>query len=133
VADHAVRVAYVALEMIEAVAQLNQEHGYALRLRIRIHSAPVMAGVIGPRKFIYDLWGDTVNTASRMESQGVNARAQVSEATRRLLGEAFIFEERGGSTSRERAWCPHGYWRVRMGLRPPDWLLVNRRTGLKGY
>jgi class 3 adenylate cyclase len=54
-----------------------------------------VAGVIGKRKFIYDLWGDTVNTASRMESQGVAGRVQVTEATRRRLGAPFLFEERG--------------------------------------
>ena len=113
VADHAVRGAHVALDMLEAVERLNQEHGYALRLRIGIHSGPVMAGVIGTRKFIYDLWGDAVNTASRMESQGVAARAQVSEATRQLLGDAFLLEERGGVDIKGK------------GLMP-TWLLAGR-------
>ena len=55
----------------------------------------MVAGVIGKRKFIYDLWGDAVNTASRMESHGVAGRVQVTEATRRRLAEPFLFEERG--------------------------------------
>jgi adenylate cyclase len=93
--DHAERAAHAALDMLEALDELNGRNGCALRLRIGLHSGPVMAGVIGKRKFIYDLWGDTVNTANRMESHGIAARAQVSEATRDLLGNGFIFEERG--------------------------------------
>ena len=94
-ADHAVRAAHMALDMIDALAVFNERNGYALQLRIGINSGAVVAGVIGKRKFIYDLWGDAVNTASRMESHGVAGRVQVTEATRRLLGEPFLFEERG--------------------------------------
>jgi adenylate cyclase len=95
VADHAGRAAHMALDMLQALQRFNAENGYELQLRIGIHSGAAVAGVIGKSKFIYDLWGDAVNTASRMESQGVVAHTQVTEATRRQLGEEFEFEERG--------------------------------------
>src|SRR5256714_3489441 len=88
-------VAQMALEM---ASELRQVQGFAdnlLALRIGIHSGPVVAGVIGKRKFSYDLWGDTVNTASRMESHGEPGRIQVSAATRALLDDAFEVTERG--------------------------------------
>jgi adenylate cyclase len=94
-ADHAARAAHMALDMMDALASFNERNGYRLQMRIGINSGAVVAGVIGKRKFIYDLWGDTVNTASRMESHGVAGRVQVTEATRRRLGAPFLFEERG--------------------------------------
>ncbi|MFC3109372.1 adenylate/guanylate cyclase domain-containing protein [Undibacterium arcticum] len=93
--DHAVRAAHMALDMLDALDRFNARNGYRLQLRIGINSGAVVAGVIGKRKFIYDLWGDAVNTASRMESHGVAGRVQVTEATRRRLAEPFLFEERG--------------------------------------
>ncbi|KAI3610217.1 protein incorrectly called adenylate cyclase (plasmid) [Cupriavidus necator H850] len=93
--DHAVRAAHMALDMTDALTHFNQRTGFNLQMRIGINSGPVVAGVIGKRKFIYDLWGAAVNTASRMESHGVAGRVQVTDATRRLLGESFLFEERG--------------------------------------
>ena len=66
-----------------------------LRLRIGIHTGPAIAGVIGDTRIAYDLWGDAVNAASRMESYGVPGRIHVSEAFRDAAGEAFVFEERG--------------------------------------
>ncbi|RQR26682.1 PAS domain S-box protein [Burkholderia sp. Bp9143] len=94
-ADHAVRAAHMALDMIDALVRFNQRTGYNLQMRIGVNSGAVVAGVIGKHKFIYDLWGDAVNTASRMESHGVAGRVQVTDATRRRLGEPFQFEERG--------------------------------------
>lgn len=93
--DHAVRAAHMSLDMIDALTRINRRHGYNLQMRIGINSGPVVAGVIGRRKFIYDLWGAAVITASRMESHSVAGRVQVTDATRRLLGDRFLFEERG--------------------------------------
>jgi adenylate cyclase len=93
--NHAVRGAHMALDMIEALDRFNQQNGCTLQVRIGIHSGAVVAGVIGRHKFIYDLWGDAVNTASRMESHGVAGRAQVTEDTRQRLSGQFLLEERG--------------------------------------
>jgi adenylate cyclase len=94
-ADHAERAALMALDMIEVMEQLNENGPYKLRVRIGISSGAAVAGVIGTRKFLYDLWGDVVNTASRMESLGVSGRIHVTDFTRQRLGDAFLFEERG--------------------------------------
>jgi adenylate cyclase len=93
--DHAARAAHMALDMLESVDQYNARSGQELQMRIGINSGPLVAGVIGKRKFIYDLWGATVNIASRMESHGVAGRIQISESTRTQLGVPFLFEERG--------------------------------------
>jgi adenylate cyclase len=95
VADHAARAAHMALDMLDALARFNERSGCNLQIRIGINSGPVVAGVIGKHKFIYDLWGAAVNTASRMESHGVAGRIQITEATRSRLGEPFVLEERG--------------------------------------
>jgi guanylate cyclase len=93
--DHAEAVAKMALEMRTYIAEKRLARGERLDVRIGIHSGPVVAGVIGTRKFSYDLWGDTVNTASRMESHGEPGKIQVSEATRALLSPKFALIERG--------------------------------------
>lgn len=93
--DHAVRAAHTALDMLEAIDGFNARSGHTLAVRIGINSGSGVAGVIGKRKFIYDLWGDAVNVASRMESHGVAGRVQVTEATRRRLNGTFRLEERG--------------------------------------
>jgi class 3 adenylate cyclase len=69
--------------------------GQPIRVRIGVHSGPLVAGVLGTNKLIYDIWGDTVNTASRMEKYGEPGRIAVSAATRALLGNQFRFEPRG--------------------------------------
>lgn len=93
--DHAEAVAAMALDMREAVERWNKEQGTALAVRIGIHTGPIAAGVIGIKKFIYDIWGDAVNTASRMESHGLPGEIQVSEETRRRIYRSFELKRRG--------------------------------------
>lgn len=93
--DHVGAIAQLALAMQSAVTVIPTPTQQPLSLRIGIHSGPVIAGVIGTRKFIYDLWGDTVNVASRMESQGEPGRIQVTRTIYRELRHRFQFEERG--------------------------------------
>ena len=93
--DHAVQTAHLALDMLEALEHFNILGGHALQARIGIATGAVVAGVIGKRMYVYDVWGDAVTTASRMESHGVAGRVQVADSTRRLLGESFSYEERG--------------------------------------
>jgi class 3 adenylate cyclase len=92
--DHAARVVDLGLAMIDAAAQEGQ--GMAnLRLRVGVHSGPVIGGVIGHRKFAFDMWGETVNIASRLESQGIIGRVQVSDATWQLVKDRFEGQPRG--------------------------------------
>ena len=95
VADHAERAAHMALDMLEVMDRFNAQSPYHLKIRIGISTGAAVAGVIGKRKFLYDLWGDVVNTASRMESHGVAGRIQISDATRQALGHTFLLERRG--------------------------------------
>jgi len=94
--DHCVRVARFALRLLEVVnEEALRSRNRMLKLRIGIHTGEVVAGVIGTTKISYDLWGDTVNTASRMESHGEPGRIHVSEAVYQQLQHQFIFQERG--------------------------------------
>ncbi len=95
VPDHAVRAANMALDMLEVMDRFNEHSAYKLKIRIGISTGSVVAGVIGKRKFLYDLWGDAVNTASRMESHGVSGRIQIADSTRQRLSDPFMLEARG--------------------------------------
>jgi guanylate cyclase len=90
---HAEAIARMALAMRDEIDRRGERTGISIRIGIDI--GPVIAGVIGRSKFIYDLWGDTVNTASRMESQGVPGRIQVTDRTNQHLSNRFVLEERG--------------------------------------
>jgi len=115
-ADHATALADMALEMIDTLKNFNEVRGSALRVRIGLNTGPVVAGVIGRSKFIYDLWGDTVNTASRMEATGLPNRVQVTGQMKQTLAAQFDFEERGEVEVKGKG-------------RLHTWLLVGRKSG----
>lgn len=96
--NHAIAIADMALDMQRAIAQLHETSivgAEGIQIRIGINTGSVVAGVIGLKKFIYDLWGDAVNVASRMESSGAPGKIQVSAATYNLLKDQYLLEERG--------------------------------------
>lgn len=93
--DHAHAIADMALDIQKIITQFHTPSGEPLSVRIGINTGPVVAGVIGTKKFIYDLWGDTVNIASRMESQGQPDYIQVTEASKNCLENDYLFEKRG--------------------------------------
>lgn len=93
--DHAEAMAEMALDMVASLGDLGERLGLDLSIRVGMDTGSVIAGVIGRHKFIYDLWGDTVNTASRMESSGVPGRIQVTAAMYERLRDRYRFEERG--------------------------------------
>jgi len=86
---HAEQISGYALDMLSAVKDFNQRRGLDFAVRIGIHSGPVVAGVVGKKKYAYDLWGDTVNVASRMEASGAPGLIHISESTRRLIRDKF--------------------------------------------
>ena len=114
--DHAVAIAELALSMLEEVRRRSASFPSRLELRIGIATGPVIAGIIGRHKFNYDLWGDTVNTASRMESHGLPGRIQITERTRLALGNRYRLESRGEIEVKGKG-------------RLPTWFLVGRAEG----
>lgn len=93
--DHAEAVADMAIEMLASVHDLNSDSGLNLQVRLGVNTGPVVAGVIGRKKFTYDLWGPAVNLASRMQSSGLANHIHISEGTRLLLPPRFNVTERG--------------------------------------
>jgi adenylate cyclase len=114
-ADHAHAIAELALRIRDHVAT-TEVAGRRLSLRIGVNSGPVTAGIIGTHKFAYDLWGDTVNTASRMESEGVPGSIQIGPATYELIKDAYVCEARGRIS-------------VKGKLAMETYLLISRRLG----
>lgn len=118
--DHAVALAALALDMRDALAGLVDAKGRSVPVRIGIASGPVVAGVVGTRKFFYDVWGDAVNVASRMESTGEVGKIQVSPQAYRLLREEFDLQPRGETDIR--------------GKGPmATWFLLGRKVGAATY
>ena len=93
--DHVEALASLALDMADAVADLKDPEGRAVPIRIGLAAGPVVAGVVGARKFFYDVWGDAVNVAARMETTDVEGRIQVPQNVYERLSHAFLLEERG--------------------------------------
>ncbi|NES08389.1 MAG: adenylate/guanylate cyclase domain-containing response regulator, partial [Okeania sp. SIO2F4] len=93
--DHAEAIAEMALDMLHQIKEISEQQGKPLQIRIGINTGAVEAGVIGTKKFAYDLWGDTVNTAHRMESHGIPGVIQVTEDTYNCLANKYTFQERG--------------------------------------
>jgi adenylate cyclase len=113
--DHAEAICGLALD-IHRLMSTKQYRGQRLVFRIGINSGPVVAGIIGEDKFTYDLWGDTVNTASRMETHGVGGATQISPSTHSMIADLFVCERRGSIEVK--------------GKGPIDtWLLIDRKTG----
>jgi class 3 adenylate cyclase len=117
--DHANAIAEMALAMRRRAAVFSREFHDSLDIRIGIHTGPVVAGVIGKRKFIYDVWGDTVNTASRMESHSKPGNIQVTEDTYKLLQDLYDFE-------------PRGEIEVKGKGRMRTWFLIDHKPDSKG-
>jgi class 3 adenylate cyclase len=95
VANHAERMVRMAIRMVHITREHAMEHNVSMKLRVGVNSGPVVAGVIGKSKYIYDLWGDTVNLASRMESGSVPDAVQVTRSVYEQLKDQFVFEPRG--------------------------------------
>jgi adenylate cyclase len=103
--DHAEAVADFALAIRDRL-NLSEFGGHHLQMRIGINSGPVVSGVIGSRKFAYDLWGDVVNTASRMETEGIAGEIQISESTHELIKDQFKCEPRGNTLIKGKGEMP---------------------------
>ncbi len=111
-ADHVDRAILAGLEIIEAMREIREALDIAIDIRVGVHTGPLVAGVIGSKKYSYDVWGDTVNVASRMESHGVTGHLHISHDVRVLLGKRFRVEDRGTIDIKNRGsmrtWLVHG-------------------------
>src|SRR5262249_1737820 len=114
--DHATALVQFALEMLDAVLRIHDPHGPNLPIRIGIASGPVVAGVVGTKKFFYDVWGDAVNIASRMESTGVPGRVQISTETYQRVNDEFDCESRGDIDVKGKG-------------RMTTWLVIGQKSG----
>ncbi len=121
--DHALALTELALDMLARIKELSAQHGEDFSVRIGIHSGPVVGGVIGKKKFIYDVWGDTVNVASRMESTGIPGEIQITNETYLRIRSMYVFEDRGEIEVKGKG--PMHTWLVKE--RRKD-VLVDRRT-----
>jgi class 3 adenylate cyclase len=115
--DHAHAIAALALDMIAGLDRLPDRNGQRIGFRVGINSGPLVGGVIGKTKFHYDVWGDTVNTASRMESHGEVGRVQITAATYELIKADFVCRPRGTITIKDKG-------------EMETWFLEARRTGV---
>jgi class 3 adenylate cyclase len=113
--DHAIAVADMALRMLEAVREIGSRFGEELATRIGIHTGDVVAGIIGQHRFIYDVWGDTVNTASRLETLSLPNRIQISEATFQRVCDVFHCEARGQLEVKGKGLMPTYFLGPRIG------------------
>jgi guanylate cyclase len=123
--DHARAMALMALDMLSAMTSRDEVGHLGLEIRIGINSGPVVAGVIGRKRFLYDLWGDAVNTASRMESHGTPGRIQITRATKDLLDDEFVVEPRGKITVKGKGEMEVWYL---LGRRPQSGNLTESRS-----
>jgi guanylate cyclase len=108
-ADHAHALADMALDMIVVLHEFARQSKYPIQFRIGMNAGPLVAGVIGKKKFHYDVWGDAVNIASRMESQGTPGKIQVAEGMHQLLEKDFLFEPRGTIAIKGKGEMPTWY------------------------
>ena len=116
--NHCERVADFGLDMLDAMAHYREESGVDLHIRSGMHLGPAVAGVVGVKKFIYDVWGETVNTASRMESHGLPDRIQVSEEAYERLRDRYRLEPRGLVEIRSRGPMPTWFLEERLAPGP---------------
>ena len=117
--DHLEALADLALDIADTVAGLTDSRGRAVPLRIGLASGPVVAGVVGSQRFFYDVWGDAVNVASRMESTAAVGRIQVPQSVYQRLSDRFVFEERGDVDVKGKGVMHTWYLVGRNGQREP--------------
>jgi class 3 adenylate cyclase len=118
-----------ALAMLAALERVNAAAEVAFQMRIGIHTGPVVAGVIGSHRFLYDIWGDTVNLASRLESHGLPGRIHVSPQTSRLLEGRYDLEARGRVNLRGIGKVRTSFLTGRKGGVPPEFLEHEQLVG----